>query len=361
MSQQRLVLYASSFSAALALTMVLTPLAARLATRFGMLDHPSVHKAHRRPTPYLGGLALAGGLVLIGGLAASASGQLLTILLGGVALGLWGLADDWMTVGPLVKLFVEAAAGLALWLAGIRAGLFGIYGLDLALTVLWVVTVVNALNMIDNMDGLSSGIAAIAAFTFFAIAAGRGNYLVASFALALAGASLGFLRHNFPPASIFLGDAGTLMIGFVLAAVGLKLDLVGDSGFVRASIPVLILGVPLFDMALVVAGRARAARPVYVGGTDHSSHRLAGMGFSGRAIALTNYAAQAACCGVAVWLMHARRDLVLPVVLGVGVAALLLLVVLIRVEAGARDASIEPAIEPAGDASPLRSPLGRPL
>jgi UDP-GlcNAc:undecaprenyl-phosphate GlcNAc-1-phosphate transferase len=350
-SHQRLVLYAVAFFAPLAVTMVLTPLAARLATRLGMLDHPSGHKSHRRPTPYLGGLALAGGLVLVGGFAASASGQLLTILLGGVALGLWGLADDWMTIGPLVKILVEVAGGLALWLAGIRAGLFGIYGLDLALTVFWVVAVTNAINMVDNMDGLSSGIAAIAALAFFVITAGHGNYLVASLALALAGGSLGFLRHNFPPASIFLGDAGALMVGFVLAAVGLKLDLVGESGFVRAAIPVIILGVPLFDMALVIVGRLRAARPVYVGGTDHSSHRLARMGLSARAIALVNYSAQAVCCGVAVWLLHAPRDLVLPVVFVFGVVALLLLVALVSVESGARDASIEPAEEHA----PLRS------
>ena len=199
---------------------------------------------------------MAGGLATVGVVAATASLQLLTILLGAAVLGAVGLADDRGGVRPVVKIAVEVGCALALWSVGIRAGLFGVYALDLALTVVWVLAVTNAINMIDNMDGLSSGLAALASLTFFVIAAGRGDYLVASFAVALAGASLGFLRYNFPPASIFLGDAGTLMIGFLLAAVSLHLDLVGNTGLVRAAIPILALAVPLFDMALVVVGRS---------------------------------------------------------------------------------------------------------
>lgn len=305
--ERQLGLYALAFLVPLVATLLLTPLPAALAMRLGMLDLPSAQKHHSQSTPYLGGLAVAGGLATVGVVVASASGQLLTILLGAAVLGALGLADDKAGVGPIVKVIVEVGCGLALWMAGIRAGLFGIYGLDLVLTVLWVVTVTNAVNMIDNMDGLSSGIAGLASLAFFLIAAGRGDYLVASLALALAGANLGFLRHNFPPASIFLGDAGTLMIGFLLAAVGLKLDLVGSTGYVRAAIPFLILAVPLFDMALVVVGRSLDARPFYVGGTDHSSHRLARMGLSGWKVAMANYGVQIACCGLAIGLGRPRR------------------------------------------------------
>jgi UDP-GlcNAc:undecaprenyl-phosphate GlcNAc-1-phosphate transferase len=308
---------------------MMTPIVGKVAIRLGMLDRPAAHKFHRQPTPYLGGLALALGLVTIGSMAASASGQLLTILFGGIVLAVWGFVDDWVTVGPGAKLLVEIGAGVALWLAGIRAQLFGIPGLDLALTVLWVVAVTNAVNLVDNMDGLSCGVAAIAAAAFFTIAASRGNYLTASFAAALAGANLGFLRHNYPPASIFLGDAGTLMIGFLLAAVGLHLDLIGNNGLVRSAIPILILGVPLFDMALVVGSRLRGSRPVHRGGTDHSSHRLTHAGLSGRAVAATHYVAETACCGLALWLLHARGHLVLPTVLVVAGVALVVLVVLV--------------------------------
>lgn len=147
------------------------------------------------------------------------------------------------------------------------------------------------------MDGLASGVSAIAAFAFFVIAARRGDFLVASFALAVTGASVGFLRHNFPPARIFLGDAGSLFLGFLLAALGLKLDLVGETSFARFVIPTLVLGVPVFDTMLVVLDRFRDGRPVYRGGTDHSSHRMATLGLSHRAIALATYGLQLVCSG----------------------------------------------------------------
>jgi UDP-GlcNAc:undecaprenyl-phosphate GlcNAc-1-phosphate transferase len=168
------------------------------------------------------------------------------------------------------------------------------------------------------MDGLAPGVAAIAALAFFVVASDHGDYLVGSFALAVAGASLGFLRHNFPPARIFLGDAGSLMLGFLLAAIGLKLDLVGEDGLIRSAVPLLILGVPIFDMVLVILDRLRGKRPVYRGGIDHSSHRLADLGLSGRAVALSTYGVQAACCGVALWLLTVSDGTALSILFAVG-------------------------------------------
>ncbi len=303
--------YTLAFLVPLIVTWVATPWAARIAHRVGMVDHPKEGRFHSDPTPYLGGLAVAAGLILIGGVAAGAEGQLLVLLLCGVALGAVGFVDDWRSIGPLMKIAIEAACGLALWLVGVRAGFFGVPALDLLLTIGWVVAVTNALNLLDNMDGLSSGVVAIAGVTFFAIAAQRGDYLVGSFALAIAGASLGFLRHNFPPAKIFLGDAGSLMLGFFLAGLALKLDLVGPGGTVRALIVLLIVGVPLFDTLLVFIARARDHRPVYLGGTDHSSHRLSMRGVSPRNVAFVTYAAQVVCCGIALSLAHAPRDVII--------------------------------------------------
>jgi UDP-GlcNAc:undecaprenyl-phosphate/decaprenyl-phosphate GlcNAc-1-phosphate transferase len=330
--QQRLGLYALAFIGPLVAALLFTPIAAKLAVRFGFLDLPSEKKHHSQSTPYLGGVAVAGAVAIVGIVAGTQSRQLTVIVIGAAVLGLCGLVDDWKGIGPLVKLTAEAACGLGLWMVGIRAGLFGIYGLDLAVTVFWVVMVTNAMNLVDNMDGLSSGIGVLASGAFFIIAAGRGDYLVASLALAMAGANLGFLRYNFPPASIFLGDAGTLMIGFMLAAVGLQLDLVGNTGYVRAAIPILILSVPLFDMALVVLSRTLDGKPFYVGGTDHSSHRLDRMGFSARRVAMAHYGAEIACCGLAIWLLHAPRSLVLPTVVGVGIGAFILLLMLTSAE-----------------------------
>jgi UDP-GlcNAc:undecaprenyl-phosphate GlcNAc-1-phosphate transferase len=288
-------LYAWAFVVPLVVTIALTPIAGRLARRMGLLDQPEERRIHHVATPSLGGLAVGVGLIAVGAAVVGASGEFAVLVLGAVAVTALGLVDDWRGVGPLAKLAVEAGAALALWFSGVGGGLFGNDVLDAALTAVWVIAVMNAVNMIDNMDGLASGIAAISAFGFFAIAALEGDYLVGSLAIATAGAAIGFLWHNFPPAKIFLGDAGSLLLGFLLAALGLKLDLIGESGLVRSAIPLLILAVPLFDLTLVVIARTVDGRPVYHGGTDHSSHRLLGRGLSSRQVALASYSVQAMC------------------------------------------------------------------
>lgn len=318
--------YLIAFLAPLAGTLAVTPFAGRLARRLRILDHPTEHKFHREVTPYLGGLAV--GVVLVAVAVAVAAGtsgitgQLTVMLLGAVVMLGLGLADDWRTVGPLPKLTVEIAVGASLWIAGIRAGLFGVEAADLVLTILWVVAVTNAVNLLDNMDGIAPGVVVVSALGSFAIAASAGAYLVASLALAIAGATLGFLRFNFPPARIFLGDAGALMLGFLLAAVGLKLDLVGESGLARSVIPALLLAVPLFDMVLVVVDRLLEGRPVHRGGTDHSAHRLVGRGLSHRQVALVAYAVQSVCAGLAFWLHAASTDTVIVAAVGIGMVAL---------------------------------------
>jgi UDP-GlcNAc:undecaprenyl-phosphate/decaprenyl-phosphate GlcNAc-1-phosphate transferase len=308
--------YLLSFFAAVAVSALLTPVMGGLAERFGILDRPRPGRFHRRATPYLGGLAVGAGLVTVGAAASGLSGEVATILVCGAAMCLLGFVDDWRTVRPLPKILVEVSAGAALWAVGIRAGLFGVASLDFGLTVLWVFVVVNAVNLGDNMDGLASGLAALSALGFFGIAAGEGHFLVASLAVAVCGASLGFLGHNFPPAKIFLGDAGSLLLGFLLAALGLELDIATQPGIVRAALPVLVLAVPLFDMAVVVAVRFLERRPIYVGATDHTSHRLAARGVSPSGVAFAAFGIQAACSALAVVLFNSSRQ-----VLVVGVTA----------------------------------------
>jgi len=306
-----LVLYGAAFLLPLVATLLVTPGIARLARRLEVIDRPGPNKAHVEPTPYLGGAALALGLVA--GSIIGATAQQAAVIAGSavVVFGL-GLLDDVRGLGPFTKVAVEAGLGVALWVGGVQAGFFGVPSFDLVLTVAWVVAITNAVNLTDNMDGLASGIAAIASLAYFAIAAPQGDYLVAAYAVALAGTSLGFLRYNFPPARIFLGDAGSLLLGFLLACLGLLLDLDVTNDALRIGVQALILGVPVFDTAFVMVSRRREGRPVLQGGTDHSSHRLAALGLSDRQIALVAYTAQAACSTIAIVAVNAP-EAALPV------------------------------------------------
>jgi UDP-GlcNAc:undecaprenyl-phosphate/decaprenyl-phosphate GlcNAc-1-phosphate transferase len=295
--------YLLSFGIPFAGTLLATPVLGRLALRKGIVDRPSINKFHLQATPYLGGAALGGSFLLVAVAIAGASAKLLAVLVAALVVCVLGLVDDQRTVRPQTKLVVETGAAIVLWTVGLRAEIFGFYGLDLAVTVLWVVALTNAFNLLDNMDGLTAGVATISALTFFGIAASHGDFVVASFCLALAGASLGFLRHNFPPAKIFLGDAGALLVGFLIAALGLESQLVGHSGILWSLVPLMVVAVPLIDTTFVVISRIRAGRPIYLGGTDHTSHRLAGLGLTPSATASVIYAAQFTFSALALWLV----------------------------------------------------------
>jgi UDP-GlcNAc:undecaprenyl-phosphate GlcNAc-1-phosphate transferase len=334
------VRYTLAFIVPAVATVLLTPVAVRAAHRFDVLDRPGGHKVHGGATPYLGGVAVAAGLLLIGAVAAGANGELLTILAGALVLGAVGLADDVKTLPPAVRLLLEAAFGFSLWLVGVRAGVLDTAVVDLPVTVLWVVAVVNAFNMIDNMDGLAAGVAAASALGIASIAALEGDFLVASFAFAVAGASLGFLRYNLPPAGIFLGDAGSMLLGALIAALTLKLDLEVQPDAARLVAVVLLAAVPLFDLSLVVCARLLGRRPVWMGGTDHASHRLAERGHSSLAVAATFAGSQVACSVLAIWVY--RQPTATAVATGAIVAAvwMLLLVILLRLPHPAPDPGV---------------------
>jgi UDP-GlcNAc:undecaprenyl-phosphate GlcNAc-1-phosphate transferase len=295
--------YVLSFGVSLAAALVLTPLAAKAAHRVGALDTPEGHKTHTAITPYLGGVAVMVALIAVGAIAGAMSpdGQLLTIVAGAIVLTTVGLIDDLGGgLSPVIRVGLEAAAGLALWLVGVQAGVFAIDGLDMVLTVVWVVAVVNAFNMTDNMDGLAGGVAAASALGIAIVTALQGDYLMASFAFAVVGASLGFLRYNFPPARIFLGDAGSMLLGFLVAALTLHLDLAASYDWTRLTVIALLAFVPMTDLTVVVVARLLGRRPVWLGGTDHTSHRLAHRGLSRRGVALLIPGLQLACSALAV-------------------------------------------------------------
>jgi UDP-GlcNAc:undecaprenyl-phosphate/decaprenyl-phosphate GlcNAc-1-phosphate transferase len=278
--------YLAAFVGPLLLAWWLTPLALRLALRFNVFDVPDDRKAQVVPVPYLGGLAIvvAFSISILAAALVRGPGSYVTtlaILLGtGVVLAVTGLIDDFRGLGVLPRLVVEVSAGIVVVLTHSGATITGSAPLDAVATVLWVVLVVNAVNLLDNMDGLSAGVAAIASGAFFALAVISGQFLVAALSAALAGCSVGFLRHNFHPAKIYMGDAGSLFLGFLLAVCATRLDLSGTSPTVAFFVPVLVLGVAIFDTTLVVIERLRHGRTPFQGGRDHTSHRLVAVGLS---------------------------------------------------------------------------------
>jgi UDP-GlcNAc:undecaprenyl-phosphate GlcNAc-1-phosphate transferase len=276
--------YLAVFVATAALTLLLTPLALQLALRTALLDHPGEIKAQGSPVPYLGGaaivIAFAAAVLGAAVVRPPVSGlEELAIVLGlGVALALMGLLDDIRGLSPWLRLAVEVGAGMVVWATPAGAELTQNAVFDAVITVAWIVVVTNALNLLDNMDGLSAGVAAIASAVIFAMAAHSGQFLVATLALALAGCAVGFLRSNFHPARIYMGDAGSLFLGFMLADLALKLRFEDAPRSLAFAIPVVILGVPLFDTALVTVNRLMHGRSPISGGRDHTSHRLVFVG-----------------------------------------------------------------------------------
>jgi UDP-GlcNAc:undecaprenyl-phosphate GlcNAc-1-phosphate transferase len=286
--------YLIPFVVALAAVLSVTPMAKRIAFRAGFLDFPSKRKVHRKPTPLLGGLA-----ILVGFFAAfligaelqdlSFSFPLVGFLLGAVWVFLVGLVDDRWGIGPLPKLLGQIVACAFLFFSGNTNDLITSAPLDLFFSFLWVVGLMNALNFLDNMDGIASGITFLASMGFFALAVLNGQVTAAVIAIALAGAALAFLRFNFHPASIFLGDAGSLLFGYVLASLGL-MSTWHQTSYFYLVVPVLILGYPIFDVSFVVLTRIGRGSQIYSPGKDHTSHRLGTLLANVRGTALAVYA-----------------------------------------------------------------------
>ncbi len=314
------ILLLSAGGVSLLLGLIAVPLMMRIARRIGYVDHPGGHKSHADPTPYGGGVAMFAAawlplllLLVIQPLVpeawvAETFGEQARALLGGLALRWYqaaaivggglllfalGLLDDFRPLGPWVKLVVILAVGALVATVGeVRlATLLGPVP-SLLVTVLWIAVVANAFNFLDNMDGLSAGVAAIC--TFFLILCGvlAGQILVPALASVFLGSVLAFLVFNFPPARIFMGDAGSLVLGYMLAVTSV-LTSYWESGTDRQpfalAMPLVILAVPLYDMISVVIIRLSEGRSPIRGDQRHFSHRLVQRGLSRRQAVLTIY------------------------------------------------------------------------
>lgn len=300
----------------------LTPLSRAIALRLGVVDKPSQRKIHKDNKPLMGGLAIYAAfavtlmLFAVPELTGSSVLELAALLGGAAFLALVGLLDDRYNLGIKVRLIAQIIATCALIAAGVRVQLFGFWPVDYAITILWVVSITNALNFLDNMDGLAAGLTGIAAGFFTLIAFNEGLTLVSALAAALMGSAAGFLIYNFSPASSFMGDMGSLVLGFVLAVLGIKLEFGAQPLGVTWMVPLFVLALPIFDINLVVLTRILEGRSPGQGGKDHTSHRLMALGLSQRWTLLTLYAACAFFGGLAFYVSTAPVEAALAAGIG---------------------------------------------
>jgi UDP-GlcNAc:undecaprenyl-phosphate GlcNAc-1-phosphate transferase len=300
-----------AFGVALVASLGLTVPVRRLALHYGMVDHPGPRKVHLKPIPLLGGIAIYLGFVIAMLLAVHGvpQQQIIGVLAGATLVATVGVLDDGGLLHHQVKLFIGMpVAALFLIASGVHATLFsqfvpGAAGriIDIAFTLVWVVGITAAFSILDHMDGLCAGIAAIAAGFFTLSASLNGQMMVRVLGAATLGAALGFLRWNFNPAKIFMGDSGAMFLGFLMATLSLKIrpDAQAPANWL---VPILILGVPVFDTTLVSISRARRGLlPFTSPGKDHSAHRLSNMGLGHRNAVLVMYSLAVVFGLLALW------------------------------------------------------------
>jgi len=285
-----------AFALALVVSWIVTPVAGRIAWRVGAIDTPRERGLHVFPTPRLGGMAVlaavaAGGLVFL-----DPTDETRGILAGAAVIAVVGAADDLFDLSPDVKLLGQILAAVVPVASGVRVedftvpfiGRVELGDLSYPLTVAGIVAVMNVVNFIDGVDGLAAGICTIAAITFGVIALSLDRNTAAILAAITAGAALGYLRHGFHPATIFLGDSGSNLLGYLLAAIAVQ-GALKTNAVVALVFPLIVLAVPILDSGFVIAKRIKYGKPVYLADRSHFHHRFANIGFSQRRTVLYLY------------------------------------------------------------------------
>src|SRR5579862_1749421 len=324
-----------AFAVGLIASLGLTVPVRQLALRTGMVDHPGPRKVHVQPMPLLGGLAIYFGVLiaLLVSMDGPALTQVIGIYLGATLVAVVGILDDRGLLHHQIKLFgAMPAAAVILLISGIRAQVFstiwpgtaGIWA-DTALTIVFVVGITASFSILDHMDGLCAGVAAMASLFFAIFALESGQLLVSTMAAAVLGAAAGFLRWNFKPAKIFMGDGGAMFLGFLMATLALKLrPVVAGSHNAAWLVPVFILGATIFDTTLISISRSRRGfLPFTTPGKDHTAHRLANLFGSQRTAVLVMYSLGAVTGLLALAISHlpARAAYTLAGLAALGVLA----------------------------------------
>ena len=284
---------------AFALSLILTPFVRLLARRYGYVAHPRVDRWHQKPTTLLGGIAIFLAFVIPFLFLVEHDPSILFVMAGASVVFVLGVVDDLYRIQPYTKLVVQiAAASIATFGAFIPSE--GLPFLLIPLAIVGFVALTNAFNLLDNMDGLSAGTACIAAFFLFLISFTVGNWTVALCAAILFGATLGFLFYNFHPATIFMGDSGSMFLGFTVAALAMKGNWEHATNLLLMVLtPLLVLAVPLFDTTFVTLVRWMNGRAISQGGRDHTSHRLVAFGLSERKTVTLFYVISLLCGSIA--------------------------------------------------------------
>jgi len=319
------------------ISLLITPLIARLAVRLDLVDRPSARKVHTKPIPRIGGVAiclaffipLVASLLCSNDLAAKilADKSLLLVAMGAAAVFLMGLKDDISPMRPGVKFAVQAAAALLAYAGGVRifelqlpwAPICSLGIFSLPITIFWFLLVINAINLIDGLDGLAAGISLFVSLALLASSVMGGGFLVAGGFAALAGACMGFLRYNFNPASIFMGDSGSYFLGYMLAALSI-LGSMKSQATVAILIPVIALGFPLMDAILSPIRRFAVGKEPFLPDKNHIHHRLLKMGLSHRNAVLLLYGATIFLGLFALLLVHAQDKKAAVILLITGIS-----------------------------------------
>jgi UDP-GlcNAc:undecaprenyl-phosphate GlcNAc-1-phosphate transferase len=291
---------------------LLTPLMRKAALAKGVLDRPnSAHKSHKKPVPYLGGVAIIIGVVFVPYLALISfkftwsNFWLATFVLGpALVMGLVGLWDDLKSLNPLPRFIGQSIAGLVvaviLVLNDNVGNPTGITLVDVLITVLWIVGICNSINFFDNLDGGAAGTVAIAAISLTYLAITSDQYFIAALSIVIAGSTLGFLIWNRVPARIYMGDAGALFLGVLLAILTVRFKPTTETSISSFAIPILLLAIPILDTTVAVFSRLRRKVSPFQGGKDHLSHRLVRAGLSRKLSAITLWSLTGLFCFFAI-------------------------------------------------------------
>lgn len=288
--------YILAFIAAVAVAYFATPHVKEFAIKAGAMDTPDERKVHIKPIPRMGGLAIYFGIIAAVFISMKINHQILGILLGGTVMLAVGIVDDLKQLSAKIKLLGQICAALVLvafdvrieWLTNPFGPMIYLDYFSIPLTVLWVVAVTNTVNLIDGLDGLAAGVSSIASITILFVALQQNLWLVALLTAAIAGSALGFLFHNFNPAKIFMGDTGSLFLGYMLSAVSV-MGAVKGAATIALFVPIVALGLPIMDTAFAIIRRYHNGVPIFRPDKGHLHHRLLAMGLSQKQVVLSMY------------------------------------------------------------------------
>ena len=293
--------YGFPFLLAAVVSYILTPYIKKLAFLIGALDKPDNRKVHKKIMPRLGGLAIYIAFMVAAVASLEMTWDIVGILIGGTVIVAVGVLDDKYQLPAKVKLLGQIFAACVLVLFDIRiewvnnpfGGYFYLEYLSIPLTIFWVISFTNVVNLIDGLDGLAAGVSAIASLTVILVAVQMGYYHIAVMTAALAGGIIGFIRYNFNPATIFMGDTGSMFIGYMLAAISVY-GAVKTAATVALIVPFIALGLPIMDTAFAIMRRYTNGRPIFQPDKGHLHHRLLAMGMNQKQAVLLMYAITAA-------------------------------------------------------------------